>query len=84
MIGIFEMVLIESELANIRKILVSVQLILSACNDTITTDSVDANEDEIYWRIDHNQQIQQIDKIAKLLNNNLCSGPRCFYDNNDL
>lgn len=76
--------LTESELANIRKILVSVQLSLSACNNTITTDNLDATEDETHWRIDHNQQIQQIDEIAKLLNINLCSDPQCFYDNNDL
>ena len=76
--------LTKSELANIQEMLIDIQLALSSSHNTITTDAVDSKEDETHWRINHNQQIQQIDKIAKLLNINLCSDPRCFYGNNDL
>jgi hypothetical protein len=73
---------LESE--DIKKMLVDIQLSLSICNNTITTDAVDATEDEMHWRINHNQQIQQIDEIAKLLNINLCNDPQCLCDSNDL
>lgn len=78
------MSLTESELVNIREMLVDIQLALSSNHNTVTTDDVNAQPDKMHWRIDHAKQVRQIDEIAKLLNINLCSDPRCFYDNNDL
>jgi hypothetical protein len=78
------MSLTKSEVENIREMLINIQLALSSSHNTITTDDIDAQPDETHWRINHNQQIQQIDEIAKLLNINLCSDPRCSCGNSDL
>lgn len=80
----FVVSLTKSEVENIREMLVNIQLALSSSHNTIATDDIDSQPDETHWRIDHDQQIQQIDEIAKLLNINLYSDPRCSYGNNGL
>lgn len=67
----------ESDLIRIREMLIDIQMSLCASNNTVTTDNVDAKEDSLHWRINHNESIKQVDQIANLLNINLCSSPRC-------
>jgi len=74
----------QSDLIEIREILIDIQLALSSSHNTVTTDDVSAQPDEMHWRINHTKPVEQISKIATLLDINLCSSPRCIHGNNDL
>lgn len=74
----------QSDLIEIKEMLIDIQLALSSSHNTVTTDDVDAQPDEMHWRINHAKPVKQIDEIAELLSINLCSSPRCIHGNNDL
>jgi len=74
--------LTKSELEAIREMLIDIQLALSSSHNTITTDEVDAQPDELHWRINHAEYLEKTNKIANLLGINLCSSPRCTHDSN--
>ncbi|WP_165494283.1 hypothetical protein [Acinetobacter sp. ANC 4779] len=74
--------LTESEFEAIREMLIDIQLALSSSHNTITTDNVDAQPNELQWRINHAEYLEKTNKIANLLGINLCSSPRCTHDSN--
>jgi len=78
------MSLTESELVNIREMLVDIQLALSSNHNTVTTDDVNAQPDKMHWRIDHAEHLEKTNKIANLLGIKLCSSPRCADGNNQI
>lgn len=78
------MTLNKSNAENIAKMLIDIQMALNASNNTVTTDDLDAQVDEMHWRINHTEEIKKIDEIANILAINLCSDPRCNCDNNSL
>ena len=65
------------ELEDIREMLIDIQLALSSSHNTITTDDVNAQPDEMHWRINHKEYLEKTNKIANILGINLCSSPRC-------
>lgn len=42
-------------------------LALNACNNCITTDISETEEDKTHWRIDHSQEINDLEDIKKVL-----------------
>lgn len=74
----------ESEKHQIRELLINIQMSLSSCNNTITTDDMSVTEDETHWRIKHDARIEEVNDIANLLGINLGSSPRCKHDSNSL
>lgn len=74
--------LTKSEKENIQEMLIDIQLALSSSHNTVTTDNVDAQPDEMHWRINHTEYLEKTNKIASLLGISLCNSPRCADDNN--
>jgi len=74
----------ESKKQQIREMLINIQMSLSSCNNTITTDDMSVAEDETHWRIKHDARIQEVNDIASILGINLDSSPRCKHDSNSL
>ncbi|WP_151963441.1 hypothetical protein [Acinetobacter oleivorans] len=72
---------LKSEMENIRKNLISIQLMLSSNNNVIATDSPEAKEDNTHWRTNHTQQITAVSEIAQILGINLYSDPQYNCDN---
>lgn len=72
----------QDVLLMLREKLIDVQLALSSQHNTVTTDALDAQEDETHWRINNIQHIKTVEDIANILGINLCSSPRCSDDSN--
>lgn len=53
--------------AFVEAALVHIQLALMACNNCVTTDSVDAKPDETHWRINNDKEIQLIVELGDKL-----------------
>lgn len=68
--------LTKSESEDIREMLIDIQLALSSTHNTVTTDDVDAQPDEMHWRINHTEYLEKTNKIASLLGISLCNSPR--------
>ena len=59
--------LTESEKAYAKAALRDIGLALSACNNTIATDDVDAKPDETHWRINNADAIQKVEALELML-----------------
>jgi hypothetical protein len=65
------------EFIDIKRSLNSIGLALNVCNNTITTDDIDAKPDDNSWRINHSEEIALLNELEKGFANNTDTCPLC-------
>ena|GEM_PF-2099734 len=55
---------------DLKRLLLDVELALSAVNNCVATDSIDAKTDDTSWKIDNTKLILELQKLSNTLFNN--------------